>query len=49
MIATTTIYCNIACQIQPLFEQIIKLDCHGKSKSLHHGLNVARPVLGTGS
>lgn len=29
-IATTTIYCNIACQIQPLFEQIIKLDCHGK-------------------
>lgn len=36
MIATTTIYCNIAIQIQiqiqiqPLFEQIIKLDCHGK-------------------
>lgn len=30
MIATTTIYCNIACRIQPLFEQIIKLDCHGK-------------------
>lgn len=54
MIATTTIhvyihvYCNIACQIQPLFEQIIKFEIvMEKSKSLHHGLNVARPVLGS--
>lgn len=46
MIATTTIYCNIACQIQPLFEQIIKLDCHGKKEKFASWIKCCKTSVG---